>query len=193
MHLLDMSNIARQYIHVSYIDVFNIFFIVTTFTLNIFYIVCYLDEQLPRHIALTVHQVAFNQEIQASFRFPCRSNSVCASFARRFPCNLTLGWNYDRYGISFLSLSFPLLLPSQTKRTARHNDDEEELQERLQRFNLETGAGPQSATSGGGGEEPTLHSLTHVFQTSEQTREGEHRSMGDGPACSPTPVHPFES
>lgn len=99
-----MSNIARQYIHVSYIDVFNIFFIVTTFTLNIFYIV-YLDEQLPRHIALTVHQVAFNQEIHASFRFPCRSNRVCASFARRFPCNLKLGWKYDRYGIiSFLSV-----------------------------------------------------------------------------------------
>lgn len=75
MHWLDMSNIARQYIQVSYTDVFNIF-IVTTFTLNIFYIIYYLDKQLPRHIELTVHQVVFNQDThQLLFKLPFQ---VCA-------------------------------------------------------------------------------------------------------------------
>lgn len=38
MHWLDMSSIARQYIHISYTDVLsNVFFIVTNFTLNIFF------------------------------------------------------------------------------------------------------------------------------------------------------------
>lgn len=116
MHWLDVSNIARQYIHVSYTDVFNIF-IVTTFTLNIFYIISYIDKQLPRHIELTVHQVAFNQEIHASFCFSCRSNSVCASFVRRFPCALKLSWKYDRYGISVLSFSPPTSSPQKSTKS----------------------------------------------------------------------------
>lgn len=134
-----MSNIARQYIHVSYTDVFNIF-IVTTFTLNIFYIICYIDEQLPRHIELTVHQVAFNQEIHTSFCFSCRSYSVCASFVRRFPCALKLSWKYDRYGISVLSFSPPPSSPQKPtksnppvrRHTARHTEDEGELSSMLQ-------------------------------------------------------------
>lgn len=36
MHWLDMSSIARQYIHISYTDVLSNVFIVTNFTLNIF-------------------------------------------------------------------------------------------------------------------------------------------------------------
>lgn len=37
MHWLDMSSIARQYIHISYTDVLGNVFIVTNFTLNIFF------------------------------------------------------------------------------------------------------------------------------------------------------------
>lgn len=55
----------------------SIFFIVTTFIINIFYIICYLDKRLPSHIELTVHQVAFNREIHTSF---------CCSWCVRFAC-----------------------------------------------------------------------------------------------------------
>lgn len=80
-----MSNIARQYIHESYIDVFNVFFIVTTFTLNILYSLLYWRTTPTSHRAHSAsgriqsrdtRQLPFPLPFQQRVRFVCTQISL---------------------------------------------------------------------------------------------------------------------
>lgn len=98
-----MSSIARQYIHISYTDVFNNVFIVTNFTLNIFFNhLLFLTNN--SHITLSsqcIRSHSIEKHIQVLSRvqspflmclFLCvfYCVCVCALFVHRSPYNLDL-------------------------------------------------------------------------------------------------------
>lgn len=162
MHWLDMSNIARQYIHVSYTDVL-FFFIVTTFTLNIFYIICYLDNTTPTsHRAHSAsgriqsrdeHQLLLQLPFQQCARFACTHISVRAK--------VKMKTRHVRYLHSFSFLQkLTKSDPPVNRHTARHTEDEEELAERL--WLAKPGIWDMTTESNEQKKEPTLHILNQL-------------------------------
>lgn len=197
-----MSNIARQYIHVSYADVFNIFYSNYLYNKYILYNLLSWQTTPKSHRAHSASGPIQSRDThQLLLQLPFQW-CVCASLVRSFPCDLNLIWKHDRCGISisfFFFSPLPLLPKKLTKsdqpvrrHAARHTEDEEELPERLHRSNLATGTWPQRAASGGG-KEPTLHILNQLrARLPNNKRREEHRSVCEGPACSPPSMQPFE-